>query len=66
MLTLVLYTAPPPLPAAATYIARKMPNGYRFRLTLFWEVVGISDNVFGEVVYYSTVKNIYNVAGKKF
>jgi hypothetical protein len=32
--------------------ARKMANGYRFRLTLFWQVVTISVIVFGEVVYF--------------
>ncbi len=38
-------------------IAQKVPNGNRFRLTLFWGVVGISVIIFGEVVYFLIVKN---------
>ena len=38
-------------------LARKTSNGYRFRLTLFWGVAGISVNGFGGVVYFWIVKN---------
>ncbi len=38
--------------------ARKMANGYRFRLTLFWEVGTISANGCGRVVHNYTIKNM--------
>ena len=37
--------------------ARKMANGYRFRLTLFWEVGTISTNGCGRVVHNYIIKN---------